>query len=143
MNWITITEDDLPAVIAAKARTIAQGANDAIPAALSEGISRVRRAVAPGNSLDADFSTVPTSLKGVATRIALFDLMVRIRMTLTPDQCEARDNDISDLKRMADMKIRVEPADNPIPDGQAIQRQPSPRIEKRPRSFTERNMDGI
>jgi len=116
-NWTSITVDNLKAAgygdIVDGARTEATGGVDPVVQEIADAVARVRRAVATGNSLDANESKVPNSLLGVTVRLALYGLMRRIRFALSEDQRNKERDDISDLKRIADNKLRVElPDDN-------------------------------
>lgn len=117
MNWTAITADDLKAsglgFVIDKARTSATGSVDPVTEEIANAVARVRRAVASGNPLDSDPEKVPGSLKGVAARMALYALMERLRMPLSPDQRDTRKADQSDLLRIADRKVLVEAPDSP------------------------------
>ena len=119
-NWTTITSDDLKAaghgLIVDRAQTLATGAVDPIIDAIDNAVARVRRAVQAGNTLDTAATKVPRSLKAVTVRLVLFALMERIGLPLSEDQRKTRENDNSDLLRIADRKVRIEPADNPNTD---------------------------
>ncbi len=114
MNWTTITADDLKATglgfVIDKAQTAATGGTDPIAEAIADSVARVRRAIT-GSSLDVDQTKVPRSLKAVAVRMALFQLMGRLRLPLSTDQAKSRDADNSDLLRISDKKIPVEKPD--------------------------------
>ncbi len=114
-NWTSITIDDLKAnslgFVVDKARTTASGDVDVAGEAIGQAVARVRRAIT-GSPLDADTTTVPMSLKGVAVRMALYTLMERIRLPLSDDQRETRKADTSDLLRLSDKRIPVERPDN-------------------------------
>jgi len=116
-NWITITEDHLKAAghgtIVNSARAIAVGAISPVDEAIAGATARVRRAASSGNALDADPTKVPNSLRELTMRLAIFSLMERIRMRLTPDQVETKKNDNSDLLRISDKGIAVEKPDSP------------------------------
>ncbi len=114
INWTPITADDLKATgmgfVIDKAQTTATGGTDPVAEAISDAVSRVRRAIT-GSAIDADPAKVPNSLKAVAVRMAVYRLMERIRMPLSLDQSKQRDNDNSDLLRISDKKIPVERPD--------------------------------
>ena len=116
-NWITITADHLKAAghgaIVDKASTTAIGDIDPVGEAIEAATARVRRAVNSGNALDADTTKVPNSLRAVTIRLALYDLMERIRFPLSEDQKESRKSDTSDLLRISDKGIPVEKPDHP------------------------------
>lgn len=116
-NWTAITADDLKAAghgaIVDRARTLAVGSVDPVDDAIANAVARVRRAVQAGNTLDSDADLVPRSLKSLIVRLVLFALMERIGMPLSEDQRATRKSDESDLLRIADRKVRVEPADDP------------------------------
>lgn len=114
MNWTPITADDLKATgfgfVVDKARTSATGGTDPVDEAIAASVARVRRAIT-GSSLDVDPAKVPNSLKAVAARMALFMLMERLRVPLSPDQSDTRKTDNSDLLRISDKRIPVEQPD--------------------------------
>lgn len=92
---------------------MAVGEIDPVDEAIANAVARVQRAIAPGNVLDADPTKIPASFKGVAVKLALYDLMERIGMLLTEDQVQAKRDITSDLNRTADNKLKVELPDNP------------------------------
>ena len=116
-RWIRIFDDHLKAAghgaIVDRARTQAVGGLDPVDETIADAVARVRRAVSAGNVLDAETAAVPASLKGVAVRLALFGLMERIGLALSEDQRDTRRDDISDLKRIADNRTKVETPDTP------------------------------
>lgn len=113
-NWTSITADDLKATgmgfLIDKAQTTATGGVDPLAEHIDNAVARVRRAIT-GSALDVDPTKVPNSLKGVTCRIAVFALMERMRMPLSPDQSETRKSDNSDLLRLSDKRIPVEQPD--------------------------------
>jgi hypothetical protein len=119
-NWTNISLDDLKAsghgLIVDRAQTLATGGVDPVTDAIDNAVARVRRAVQAGNALDTVATKVPRSLKAVTVRLVLFALMERIGLPLSEDQRKTRENDNSDLLRIADRKVRIEPADNPNTD---------------------------
>ena len=118
-RWIAITADHLKAAgygtIVTRAQTLAAGSVDPVTEAIANAVARVLRAVAPGNVLDADPSKIPASFKGLAEKLALYALMERIGVPLTPQQEQVMRDITSDLNRTADNKTKVELADNPAP----------------------------
>ena len=114
-RWTTFTSEDLKAAghgaIVDRARTLAVGGTDPVAEAITGATARVRRAVAPGNALDADPARIPNSLREVALRMALFALMERIGLPLSDDQKETRRADLADLGRLAEQRVRVEVPD--------------------------------
>ena len=116
-NWTSITADDIKAAgfgtIVDRARTAAVGGIDPLVEAIASAVSRVRRAVSTGNMMDIDATKVPNSLKGVAVKLALYDLMRRIRLPFSKDDSEDERNQISDLKRIQDDEVKVEEPDTP------------------------------
>ncbi len=114
-RWTAITEDHLRAAghgnIIDSAREQNPGSIDPVAEAIADSTARVRRAVAPGNKLDVDTTKIPGSLKGVTVRLALFGLCELIRFALSDDQKETKRNDVDDLKRIADNKMKVEQPD--------------------------------
>lgn len=115
-RWFTIDTDALKAagygVVIDTARERAVGNIDPVDEAIANAVARVRRAVAPGNVLDADAAKVPCSLKGVAEKLAIYDLMERIGMDGSYWK-DGRKELLSDLNRTADNKTKVELADEP------------------------------
>ncbi|MGA3169465.1 MAG: hypothetical protein ABSE62_00475 [Chthoniobacteraceae bacterium] len=144
-NWTTITADDIKAVgygmIVDKARTMAVGGTDPAIEAIANAVSRVRRAVASGNTMDIDATKVPNSLKSVTVKLALYDLMRRLRLDLSSSESEDERNQISDLKRIDDSRKRVEAPDHPDASGE-MQGQPAPAITRRRRQFRANQEDG-
>lgn len=116
-RWFSLDTDSLKAAghgaLVDRARTLNTGATDPVDEAIANAVARIRRAVAPGNVLDADPAKIPGSFKGVAEKLAIYDLMERIGMGLSEDQ-KAKLRDInSDLNRTADNKLKIELADDP------------------------------
>lgn len=115
-RWFSIDTDALKAAghgsLMDRARTLAVGSVDPVDEAIANAVARVRRAVAPGNVLDADATKVPGSLKGVAEKLAIYDLMERIGMDGSYWK-DGRKDIFSDLNRIADNKTKVELADDP------------------------------
>ncbi|HEX4085916.1 MAG TPA: hypothetical protein VHY22_13465 [Chthoniobacteraceae bacterium] len=116
-NWTTISVDDLKAVgygqIVDRARSMAVGGVDPAAEAIANAVSRVRRAISTGNTMDADAAKVPNSLKNVAVKLAFFNLMGRLRLDLSPSEAEDKRDQISDLKRIQDDEVKVEEPDTP------------------------------
>jgi hypothetical protein len=116
MNWIPINTDDLKAAghgaIVDRAQTLATGGVEPVADAIASAVARIRRAVSAANALDADSTRVPTSLKAVTVRMALYALMERIGLSLSDDQRRTRELDSSDLTQLAERKILVEPPDS-------------------------------
>ncbi len=147
-NWITITPAALeditsPAIIAKINEIAGQSHTNPMTRAIVAAVARVRRAVSTGNALETDPATVPASLEAVTLRIARAGLFEFLRFPLDEDQKVSLREDLSDLKRISDERIRVEAPDNPLSDGQGIQRQPSPAVIRNDRKFTDRSTDGI
>lgn len=121
-RWTAITADHLKAAghgaIVDNARSLAAGGIDPVVEMIADAVARVRRAVTTGNVLDADTGKVPNSLKGVTIRIALFALCERIGLPLNDDQKDTKRDDISDLKRITDNRLRVETPDTPADSGE-------------------------
>jgi len=115
-NWTSITEDNLKAsqygsyIDAAEAQA---GAIDPVAECIADAVSKVRAACSQGNSLDADPTKVPNSLKGLTVRLAIYALMGRISAELTQDQRDDKKNDQSYLMRIMDNGLRFEQADTP------------------------------
>ena len=119
-NWTLIIRDDLKAagygLIVDAAQTTDVGSVDPVAYAIESAVARVRRAVSAANALDVNPGKVPMSLKSLAVRVALFDLMERLQLPLSEDQRETRRGDVSDLNRLADHKLIVEKPDEADPD---------------------------
>ena len=118
MNWLTITNDDLKAValseiIDAAQTLISPGQPDPAARAIADAVLTVRRAVAAGNVLDTDPTTVPGSLRALTARAAAFALLERMEIDLTADQRATRAADTARLVRIGEERQRVEPADHP------------------------------
>lgn len=114
-NWLTITIDDLKAaghgdvVDAAQSQSV--GSTDPVSDAIIDSIATIRGAISVGNTLDADVTKIPRSLKSLCERMAYFRLVERIGMELTQDQRDTKKNDQSYLNRIIDSKIRFEKPD--------------------------------
>lgn len=123
-RWFTLTSDHLKAaghgLIIDKAASLAIGSIDPVQEAISNATARVQRAIASGNVLDADPTKIPASFKGVAEKLALFDLMERIGLGRSPSQEKTFDAVQSDLKRAFDEKLKVEEPDT-LPSAPQIQ----------------------
>ena len=121
MNWVLITVDDLRTVapgeiVAAAQALVVPGQPDAVAAAIADAVATVRRAVADGgNPLDAEPGAVPGSLRGLTARGAVFALRERMELALTADQRTTRAADAALLRRIGEERLRVEPADHPLP----------------------------
>lgn len=120
-NWTSITADDLKAegfgVIVDRARTVSVGGTDPVEAAIANAVAKVRRAVMVGNTLDTDPAKVPGSLKELTMMSAMRTLKRRLQLALSEDERRQREEDNAELKRLAELKIRVEPADSPDTSG--------------------------
>ena len=118
-RWFTLTSDHLKAAghgdIIERAEALAVGGVSPTAEAIANAIARIQRAIAPGNVLDIDPTKIPASFKGVAEKLALYDLMERIRLRLTPEQVEKLKTINSDLNRTADNQLKVEQPDTPAP----------------------------
>ena len=151
MNWTTITADHLKAAgmgfIIDKAQTAATGGINPVDYEITAATARIRRCVAGGgNMLDSDPTKIPNSLLGVATNIAVWGIMGRIRLPLSEDQRKQRDLDEADLKRVADPKIStpIEMPDDPAGTAEMETPTPGPRITPRTnRLFTSDMEDGV
>jgi hypothetical protein len=144
-NWITLTPDYLKAAghgaLIDSASTVAVGGVDPAMEAIANATARVRRAVSAGNILDLNTTKIPDSLKGLAEKLAIYDLMERIGLPRSQDQRDSFNAIQSDLKRITDNRQRVEAADNPDGAGE-MQPSPSPSIAPRRRRFTWRDEQG-
>ncbi len=145
-RWTTLTIDHLKAAgygsLVDRARSLSVGAIDPGQEAIDNATARIRRAVSKANALDVDTTKVPNSLKGVAEKLAIYDLMERIGMPLSSDQEQKLRDITSDLNRISDDGIKVEAPDEAAGTGE-MQPSPSPRIEPKTRNFTDRTTDGI
>jgi hypothetical protein len=116
-RWIILTPDHLKAAghgaIIDRARTAAVGGIDPVLQAIVKVTARVRRAVAPGNVLDADATKIPGSLEDAAVLIAVAILAGRIPIPLTTDVGDQVKDARKELQAISDNKTKVERADNP------------------------------
>ena len=124
MNWLTISIDDLRAValgeiIDTAQRLVVPGQADPVVAVIANAVATVRAAVATGNALDTEATTVPRSLQALTARNAAFALLERIEVPLTADQRNTRAADVALLTRVRDEQLRVEPADHPDGSGES------------------------
>ena len=120
-RWITLTVDHLKAAghgaIIDRARTAAVGGIDPVGQTILKVTARVRRAVAPGNVLDADATKIPASLEDAAVLIAIATLAGRIPIPLTSDVADQVRDARKELQTIAENKVKVERAD--APEGEA------------------------
>jgi hypothetical protein len=116
-RWITLTIDNLKAAghgaIIDRARTSAVGGIDPVAQAIVKVTARVRRAVAPGNVLDADATKIPGSLEDAAVLIAIATLAGRIPIPLTTAMADEVRDARKELQTIAENKVKVELADTP------------------------------
>ena len=116
-RWITLTVDHLKAAghgaIIDRARTAAVGGIDPVGQTILKVTARVRRAVAPGNVLDADATKIPGSLEDAAVLIAIATLAGRIPIPLTSDVADQVRDARKELQTIAENKVKVDRADNP------------------------------
>ena len=130
MNWVSITVDDLKAVafggIIDAAQVAAAGTHDPVAEAIADSVAAVRGAIATGNVLDADVTTVPRSLRALTARAAVFALMERVQMDLSVDQRATRQADLLRLQRIGEQGQRFEQADTPAG---AAEMQPAAGVE--------------
>ncbi len=116
-RWITITVDHLKAeghgALMDRARTVAVGGIDPVTQAITGATARVRRAVSPGNILDADDTKVPASLQDVTIRAAIYSLMRRIHLPLSKDDSDQKRTDDEELISISKNKTKVELPDDP------------------------------
>jgi len=147
-NWTSITIDSLKAAghgaIVNAAETAGVGAVDPVGESIAEAVARVRAACSAGNQLDADPTTVPNSVRGLAIRMALFALMERIGLPLGEDQRETRRTDQDYLLRISADRLRFEQPDNAAGNAEM---QPGAdidtvtRTDRRP--YTRAGMEGL
>lgn len=116
-RWITLTPDHLKAAghgaIIDRARTAAVGGIDPVAQTIVKVTARVRRAVAPGNVLDADDAKIPGSLEDAAVILAIATLAGRIPIPLTNDMADQVRDARKELQTIAENKVKVEVADTP------------------------------
>lgn len=116
-RWIILTADHLKAAghgaIIDRANTAAIGDIDPVPRAIVAVTARVRRAVAPGNVLDADAAKIPASLESLAVLLAIATLAGRIPIPLTSDMADQVRDARKELQTIAENKVKVERADDP------------------------------
>jgi hypothetical protein len=117
MRWLTLTTDHLKAAghgdLIDRARSLATGGLDPAEEAITNATARIHRAIAPGNTLDADATKIPASFKGLAEKLAIYDLMERIGLPLNADQTQMRSEFFAELARTAEHQLKVEQPDNP------------------------------
>ena len=120
MNWLTITIDDLKAVVPSETIDTAQtlvtpGQTDPVAVAIADAVAAVRAAVASGNALDTDPGTVPRSLRALTARQAAFALLERQGTALTPDQRTTRAADAAWMARIREERQRLPRQTHPVP----------------------------
>jgi len=118
-NWIAITETLVTSgknsAIMAAVQSIAtqNGQGDPVPEMIADVTATIRAAMSVGNSLDADPTKIPNSLKGLAIRMITLRMKDYIEMEMSPLEKTQADADRSYMNRITDDKIRFEQADNP------------------------------
>lgn len=147
-NWISISPSDLNtaklADLVESLRTIALAPGQADPAleVISDVVTRIRNEIkgCQTNLLDADSSTIPLDLKGLAMRMILRQMQSRLRLALNTDETEEQRNDLRYLERIAQCKVPVATPDNPV-EGAVQALVPSPSIT--PKNLQFRRQDGV
>jgi hypothetical protein len=147
-NWTSIAIGDLndamhASVIAATQTLGVTGGENPIPGLTQEVVSRIRAMMSVGNVLDADPTKVPNSLKGLAVRMIIRALKIRVMIDLTRDEETQQKEDASYLNRIGDLKLRFDKPDNPAGAAEMQSVTPSPGIPERRREFTRSTEDGV
>lgn len=127
MSWITITAADLDdtkiAALLEATRTAALASGQADPTSeiIAGVLARVRAEVqgCARNSVDADPTLIPPSLRRLACRMVVFELMGRLQVELTEDERAERRADLRYLERVAACEVPVEPPSTPTSTAQA------------------------
>ena len=123
-NWTPITEVAVKsaknAALLAEVRqqAVDAGCADPLPEIIADTVATLRALCSTGNQLDADTTTIPSSIKGLALRMINRALKDYIQMPLTDSEKESHTSDESYRKRIVDNKIRFETPDNPAGSGE-------------------------
>lgn len=122
MSWTPILPADLEdakvAALVTALRSAALGENQTDPAEriIAGVVVRIRTEVAgcPQNRLDADESKIPGSLKDLALRMVVRQMMSRLKKALSEDERTEQANDLKYLERISKCGVPIETPDNPI-----------------------------
>lgn len=148
MPWISLTPADLdatklaPLMDALSAVARAPGQGDPLLEIIANATLRIRRMIAAcrTNTVDADETTIPASLKSLASRMVVREAKDRLEIELTETEKEAWRVDERELTRISNCELPIEVSDNSQPP-EVQQTQPGPSIKARRRQF--RDQDGV
>ena len=127
MNWTQITDTavnatkDATLLANVRSRATEAGVGDPFPEIAADVVSTIRARISVGNTLDADPTKIPKSLKGVALRMIVRRLKDYIQFSLTEIESNDARDDASYLNRITDDKIRFESPDTPAGDAEMQQ----------------------
>lgn len=118
-NWIALTSEDLDdtkvAALMNALRSSALGATQDDPweEIIATVVARIRAEVGQceRNTVDSDSAKIPASLKRLACRMAIFEMMGRLQMALSDDERDERRSDERLLVRISKCELAVEQPD--------------------------------
>lgn len=118
-HWTPITVDDLAQVFDARElETLQDAAHEAcVSDILADAVAVVREAIAnnPSNTLDADTTTIPRTLRGTALDLIAIRLLKRFALVVTDERRQAADQAQAKLDAIARAEFRVISPDGTIP----------------------------
>ena len=148
--WTTITTADLnatklaPLMSALRTAALADGQADPVDAIKATVIDRIRRMISAcrSNTVDADTTKIPESLKALACRMIVREAKDRLEIELTDTEKESWRVDEKELLAISRCEIPIETSDNATaPEVQSTQ--PGPTISARKRRYSRDQQEGI
>ncbi len=121
-HWIPITVDDLPQVFDERELDVLSRPDNesVVTDILADAVAVVREAIAnnPSNTLDADTTTIPRTLRGTALDLIAIRLLKRFALVVTDERIKAADQAQARLDAIARAEFRVINPDGtmPVPD---------------------------
>lgn len=121
-HWTPITVDDLAQVFDARELDVLSRPDNesVVTDILADAVAVVREAIAnnPSNTLDADTTTIPRTLRGTALDLIAIRLLKRFALVVTDERIKAADQAQARLDAIARAEYRVISPDGtmPVPD---------------------------
>lgn len=151
MSWTTITIADLEdrkvadLVKALREEALGTSQTDPVPNIIADATLFVRTAVksCSANTLDADTTKIPATLKGLACRMILREAQSRLRIQLKDDERAERDADEALLREVASCKRSVDAPDTPETTPSVQTTGGSPVVSTPDRFFSRDQQDGM
>lgn len=151
--WVTISINDVLSGLTLRERedfgttSVDADVPDRLTGILADLTAEIRGYVAtwPQNTISADPSKIPPSFRARAVAIARWRLLVSVP-DYNPGDARKAEYEAAEsfFKRVADGKIRPEPADDAVENTVPTEKPfPRPRIRSRERRFTRETQDGI